>query len=61
MRICSLLRAVIIVMTLAKISIVCLSLFFGGLFVSLIAQPIPIAAQLKRTATYPVIEVPCRL
>jgi len=44
------------VTTLTQISVVWLSLFFCRLFVSLIAQPMPRAAQLKGTATYSVIE-----
>ena len=38
--------------TPTKISVVWLSLFFGGLFVSLIAQPIPVVAHVKGTAIY---------
>ena len=38
--------------TPTKISVVWLSLFLGGLFVSLIAQPIPVIAQVKGTAIY---------
>src|SRR5262245_8168039 len=38
--------------TLTKISIVWLSAFFGGLFASLIDQPMPGAAQVKGTAIY---------
>jgi len=40
------------VTTPTKISVVWLSLFFGGLFVSLIAQPIPVVAHVKGTAIY---------
>src|SRR5262245_51814794 len=45
-------REDIIVRTLTTISIVWLSPFFGGLFASLIAPPMPGAAQVKGTAIY---------